>query len=138
MKEKYSLALMDMCERWAQTSTAERLKVGAFIYKNGSIISMGVNGMPPGWPTEACEDLIDGKLVTKQACRHAEQASLDKMVLSTETTDNAEMFITHSPCLPCSLRIKTAKIKKVYYRTDYRDSAGIEYLASNGVEVVKV
>ena len=49
---------MDMACRFAQTSHAERLKVGSLIVKNDSIISLGVNGMPPKWPTEVCEDKI--------------------------------------------------------------------------------
>lgn len=44
MKQKYLLALMDMTERFGLTSEAKRLQVGASIVKNGSIISLGVNG----------------------------------------------------------------------------------------------
>lgn len=135
MKEKYSLALMDMTERFGQTSTAERLKVGAMIYKNNSIISLGVNGQPPGWPTEVCEDR-DGH--TYATVRHAEAAALEKLYLSTETSEGAEMFISHMPCLSCSLKIVAAKIKKVYYRNEYRCTEGIEYLKKNGVEVYQI
>jgi dCMP deaminase len=135
MKEKYSLALMDMTERFGQTSTAERLKVGAMIYKNNSIISLGVNGQPPGWSTEVCED-EEGK--TLSTVRHAEAAALEKLYLSTETSEGAEMFISHMPCLSCSLKIVAAKIKKVYYRHPYRCTEGIEYLQKNGVEVYKI
>ena len=135
MKLKYKLAFMDMAERFGQTSTAERLKVGALIYKNNSIISLGVNGQPPGWETEQCEGEDGQTLVT---VRHAESAALEKLYLSTETSAGAEMFISHSPCLNCSLKIVAAKIKKVYYRHEYRDSSGIEYLIKNGVEVEKI
>lgn len=132
MKHKYAVALMDMACRFGQTSAAERLKVGAMLYKNDSIISLGVNGQPPGWQTEVCED-EDGK--TLPTVRHAEQACLEKMYLSTETTEGATMFISHSPCLGCSLKIVAAKIEKVYYRTKYRCDEGLEYLKANGVEV---
>ena len=56
MKEIYKLALMDMACRFGETSFATRLKVGSLIYKNGSVISLGCNGQPPGWETEVCED----------------------------------------------------------------------------------
>lgn len=135
MKLKYKTAFMDMAERFGQTSTAERLKVGALIYKNNSIISLGVNGQPPGWETEQCEG-EDGH--TLSTVRHAESAALEKLYLSTETSAGAEMFISHSPCLNCSLKIVAAKITKVYYRHDYRDSSGIEYLIKNGVAVEKI
>ena len=41
-KYKYLLAFMDMAERFARTSEANRLKVACFIIKNGSIISLGI------------------------------------------------------------------------------------------------
>ena len=132
MKSKYAQALMDMTERFGQTSTAKRLQVGAMIYKNSSIISLGVNGQPPGWETEVCED-SEGK--TLPTVRHSEAAALEKLYLSTETSEGAEMFISHSPCLNCSLKIVAAKIQKVYYRHEYRCSLGIDYLKKNGVEV---
>ena len=135
MKEKYALAIMDMANRYGETSTAERLKVGSLIYKNNSIISLGVNGQPPGWETEVCED-DEGK--TLPTVRHSEAAALEKLYLSTETSEGAEMFISHSPCLNCSLKIVAAKIQKVYYRHEYRCSQGIEWLKKNGVEVYKI
>ena len=135
MKNKYAVALMDMAERFGQTSSAKRLKVGSFIYKNDSIIAMGVNGQPPGWHTEECED-EDGK--TLPTVRHSEAAALEKLYLSTETSDGAEMFVSHSPCLSCSLKILAAKISKVYYRHDYRSDEGVNYLRANGVVVYKL
>ena len=135
MKAKYAEALMDMAIRFGETSTAERLKVGSLIYKNSSIISLGVNGQPPGWETEVCED-SEGK--TLPTVRHSEAAALEKLYLSTETSEGAEMFISHSPCLNCSLKIVAAKIQKVYYRHEYRCTEGIEYLKKNGVLVYKV
>lgn len=135
MKDKYALALMDMTERFGQTSTAQRLQVGAMIYKNSSIISLGVNGQPPKWATEVCEDWNGHTFPT---VRHAEAAALEKLYLSTETSEGAEMFISHSPCLNCSLKIVAAKIQKVYYRHEYRCSEGIEWLKKNGVLVYKV
>lgn len=133
MKNKYEIAIMDMACRFGQTSTANRLKVGCLIYKNDSIISLGVNGQPPGWPTEVCED---DNNVTLPTVRHAEAAALEKLYLSTETSENSTMFVSHAPCLPCALKIVAAKIKKVYYRDEYRSTEGIKHLKSCGVEVV--
>lgn len=135
MKHKYVVALMKMAETFGETSSAERLKVGCLIYKNGAVISLGVNGQPPGWHTEQCED-ADRK--TLPTVRHAEAAALEKLYLSTETSEDAEMFISHSPCLQCCLKIVAAKISKVYYRHDYRCNEGLKYLKENGVVVYKV
>lgn len=135
MKDKYAQALMDMAVRFGETSTAERLKVGSLIYKNNSIISLGVNGQPPGWTTEICED---GEGKTLSTVRHSEAAALEKLYLSTETSEGADMFVSHMPCLNCSLKIVAAKIKTVYYRHEYRCTEGIEWLKKNGVLVYKI
>ena len=135
MKHKYKQALMDMSERFGQTSAAERLKVGCLIYKNESIISLGVNGQPPGLDYERCED-INGD--TEPTVRHAEIAAFEKLWNSAETSTGAEIFISHQPCLACSIKIATAKISKVYYRHPYRCDKGIDYLISVGIPVERV
>lgn len=135
MKEKYKKALMDMAARFGECSCAERLKVGALIVKNDSIVAMGVNGQPPGWPSEACEDSSGFTLPT---VRHAEVAALEKLWGSPETSSGAALFVNHSPCLSCAIKIKTAKIKEVYYRHKYRNSEGVEYLESAGISVEQV
>ena len=135
MNKKYLLAYMDMAERFSKTSEAERLKVAAMLIKRGSILSIGINGTPPGWYTNKCED-INGN--TAWYTRHAEQACLDQMLLSHENTNNTIMIVTHAPCKMCSLRIKTAGIEKVYYRHSYRDVSGVEYLQANDVLVERL
>ena len=135
MKEKYKQALMDMAERFGQTSESTRLKVGCLIVKNDSVISMGVNGSPKGFHTNICED---GEGNTAWYVRHAEQAALDKLVRSTESAEGATMFVSHSCCKHCALRIVDAGIKKVYYRHHYRDHSGVQYLQDNGVDVEQI
>lgn len=135
MKQKYIEAYMDMAERFAQTSEANRLKVGAMIIKNDSVLALGVNGSYPGWETNECEDATGQ---TAWYVRHAEAAALDKMLLSHETTKDATMVITHAPCKMCSLKIKAAGITKVLYRHAYRDDSGIIYLQNKGVDVQQI
>jgi dCMP deaminase len=135
MKEIYKLALMDMACRFGETSYAERLKVGSLIFKNDSVIALGCNGQPPGWHTEVCEDEEGNTLST---VRHSEDAALQKLWNSSETADGAEMFISHKPCLSCSIKIVTAGIRKVYYRHDYRCNDGIEYLLKHGLEIEQI
>ena len=132
MKEKYLKAYLKMLKVFAETSEARRLKVAAMLIKNGNILSIGINGTPPGWYTNDCED-EEGN--TQWYVRHAEQACLDRMLLSTETTKGSTMLITHAPCKLCSLRIKEAGIKEVIYLEEYRCSKGIDYLKENGIIV---
>jgi len=53
MKSKYIHAYMDIAERWAQESSATKLKVGAVIV-SGDAMVVGYNGTPEGWDNE-CE-----------------------------------------------------------------------------------
>jgi dCMP deaminase len=48
------------------------------------------------------------------------------------------MFVSHSPCKFCSIKILTAGIKKVYYRHNYRSDEGLKYLIANNVEVKQI
>ena len=130
MKEKYKQALMDMAVRFGETSESKRLKVGSLLVKNDSIIALGVNGTRRGWYTNACEDET-GK--TTSAVRHSEIAALDKLRRTHETSVGAELFVSHSPCLRCSIELVDAGIKKVYYRHEYRDDSELQYLRTNNV-----
>lgn len=144
MKRKYELAYMRMALAFAETSEAVRKKVGALIVNpDGGIVAEGINGMPPGWDTEVCEDynFVDHnevELVTKKECRHAETAALEKLWSSPCTSKGCYMFITLSPCLGCAIKIKTAGITKVYYNEQYRDTAGLDFLRKAGIVVEQI
>ena len=53
MKPKYIQTYMDIAERWAQESSATKLKVGAVIV-SGDAMVVGYNGTPEGWDND-CE-----------------------------------------------------------------------------------
>jgi dCMP deaminase len=132
MKPKYKQAIMDMAERFGQTSEATRLKVGALLYKNNTIIAMGTNGTPAGWHTNQCED-ANGD--TTPIVIHAEDNMLRKLYRSSETSDGAWLFCTHMPCLSCAVKLVEARIEKVFYRHSYKSTDGLQYLQDHGVLV---
>lgn len=129
---KYDVAYLKMAEAFSETSVANRLKVGCVIVRDGQPISLGINGTPTGWFTNNCEDQ-DGK--TAWYTKHAEVQALNKLRKSTESSVGAEMFVTHSPCEMCALDIIDAGIKRVVYKTEYRDRAGINLLKEHGIIV---
>lgn len=139
---KWQHAYMDTAERFGALSTAKRLQVGAIVVKDNRIISIGYNGMPSGWSNE-CEDEVvteyesytDSALVTKKELIHAESNSIGKLARSNESGLDAEMYVTHSPCIECAKQIYTAGISKVYYKERYRSTDGIEFLKKCKVEV---
>ena len=149
MKQKFIDAYMDVAYRFAQLSTANRLKVGAIIVKGDRIISIGYNGMPSGWDNN-CEDMViiqdeispgvfsltkRTELKTKPQVIHAEANAIAKLAKSTESGENSTMFLTHSPCIECAKQIYTAGIKKIFYREQYRSTDGLDFLNKCGIEV---
>ena len=142
MKQKFIDAYMDTAKRFAQLSTARRLKVGAIIVKDDRIISIGYNGTPPGWHND-CEYWVeDGDLgsgwKTKPETIHAEANAIAKLAKSSESGDGSTMFLTHSPCMDCAKQIFTAGIKKVYFGNNYRSDDGINFLKKCNVDVERV
>ena len=135
MKHKYKLAYLKMAKVFAETSEALRLKVCAMLVKEDRIISIGINGQPPGWPYEKCED---DNFETLPTVRHAEDACLQKLWSSSEIATGSTMFVTHSPCLQCAIKIVTAGIHKVVYIEDFRCDDGLKYLQDNGVKIEKI
>ena len=142
MKQKWIDAFMDTAERFAQLSSAKRLKVGAVVVQDNRIISIGYNGMPAGW-TNVCEEKVwdktgDYELKTKEEVIHAEANSITKLARDGERAMGASLFCTHAPCINCAKLIYGAGISKVFYRNTYRDSLGVEFLEKCGIEIQKV
>jgi len=144
MKPKYKQAYMKTAAIFAELSYARRLHVGAIIVKDNRIISIGYNGMPSGWDND-CEykhyslgNPNDFELKSKPEVLHAETNAIAKLARSTESGLDADLFVTHSPCLDCAKLIYQSGIRRVYYANDYRDNSGINFLKFSGIEVEKV
>lgn len=142
MKKKWIDAFMDTAERFAQLSSAKRLKVGAVVVKDNRIISIGYNGTPAGWSND-CEEYVslsDDTVVnrTKDEVIHAEANAVSKLARDGESGNGADLFCTHAPCIQCAKLIYGAGIKKVYYRHTYRDTYGVDFLEKCNIEVEKV
>jgi dCMP deaminase len=146
MKEKFVDAYMDVAERFAQLSSARRLHVGAIVVKDDRIISIGYNGMPASWDNncelEIYEENGDDEpeiiLKTRPEVLHAETNAIAKLAKSTESGNNATMFITHSPCLDCAKLIFQSGISNVFYRDSYRSEDGVQFLTKSGVIVTQI
>ncbi len=132
--ERYDKAYLRMAATWAQLSHCSRKKVGALIVRDGRIISDGYNGTPAGF--DNCCENEHGE--THWYVLHAEANAILKVARSTNDCSDATLYLTLSPCKDCSKLVLQAGINRVVYMHDYKDTTGIDFLRSAGVEIVKI
>jgi len=144
MKDKFKQAYMDVAERFAQLSHAQRAKVGAIIVKDDRIISIGYNGMPSGWDNVCEHDIHHHELgtttsVTKAEVLHAETNAIAKLAQSSESGKDAILFCTHLPCMECAKLIYQSGITEVYYREEYdaAKGSGKDFLKLSGITIAQ-
>ena len=123
-----------MARIWAENSYCKRRQVGALLVKDKMIISDGYNGTPSGFENN-CED-EDFK--TKPYVLHAEANAITKVAKSNNSSENATLYVTSSPCLECSKLIIQAGINRVVFFDSYRLNDGIELLKRASIEVVQI
>ena len=132
---------MTVANQCANMSRARRLQVGSVIVKDDNIISFSWNGTPSGWDNNCEEEYLheDGSttLKTRPEVLHAESNAIAKLARSNNSGCNADIFITHAPCLDCAKLIYQSGIRRVWFGQAYRDSAGIEFLQRSGIEVTQ-
>jgi len=141
MKQKWIDAYMDVAERFAQLSSATRLKVGAVVVKDDRIISIGYNGTPAGWDNSCEHHLYDiskdeWSTTTKDEVIHAEANAISKLAKSNDGGHGADLFCTHAPCIDCAKLVYGAGILNVYYRNIYKNEAGLQFLEKCNVKVI--
>ncbi len=122
----------------ANRSTCTRLTVGASIVRDKRIIAGGYNGSISGGVhciDEGCY-VIDGHCVRTI---HAEMNALLQCAKFGVPTQDAEIYVTHFPCLQCCKAIIQSGIKTVYYAADYKNHPyAVEIFKEADVEVKKI
>jgi dCMP deaminase len=133
-QRKYDIAYLRMAVEWGKLSYCKRKQVGALIVKDKMIISDGYNGTPTGFEN-VCED---DEGATKWYVLHAEANAILKVASSTQSCQNATLYITMSPCKDCSKLIHQSGIKRLVYLEGYKDDAGIKFLEKAGVSITHI
>ena len=131
---KYDKAYLRIAREWGKLSHCKRRQVGALIVKGRMIISDGYNGTPTGFEN-FCED---DEGYTKWYVLHAEANAILKVAASTQSCQDATLYITMSPCKECSKLIHQAGITRLVYHTDYKDRSGLDFLEKAGVKLYHV
>ena len=118
-----------------KVETHEALKkVGAIIVKDSIIISDGYNGTPAGF--DNCCENEEGN--THWYVLHAEANAILKVARSSNNCKDATLYLTHSPCKDCSKLVLQSGITRLVYQEAYKDTSGIDFLKSAGLEVVQL
>jgi len=122
---------LKMATIWASNSYCKRRKVGALIVKDKMIISDGYNGTPAGFEN-ICEDENNK---TKPYVLHAEANAITKVAKSNNSSQDATLYVTSSPCIECAKLIIQSGIKRVVYCNKYTKTEGVELLKRAGIDI---
>ena len=121
-----------MAKIWGENSYCKRRQVGALLVKDKMIISDGFNGTPVGFEN-ICEDENDN---TKPYVLHAEANAITKVAQSNNSSKDATLYVTTSPCIECAKLIIQSGIKRVVFGEIYRLTDGLDLLKRAGIECV--
>ncbi|MCB2194223.1 MAG: dCMP deaminase family protein [Bacteroidetes bacterium] len=130
-QEEYDKKYLEMAQIWAKNSYCIRRQVGALIVKDKMIISDGYNGTPSGFEN-VCEDEAG---LTKPYVLHAEANAITKVAKSNNSSQDATLYVTTSPCMECSKLIIQAGIKRVVFSNKYRIEEGLRLLERANIEI---
>lgn len=131
---RYDRAYLRLAASWAKLSHCNRKQVGAIIVKDAIIISDGYNGTPAGFDN-CCENEIGE---THWYVLHAEANAILKVAKSTNNCKDATLYLTHSPCKDCSKLVLQSGIKRLVYQEEYKDTSGIDFLKSAGLDIEQI
>jgi dCMP deaminase len=112
----------------AERSTCTRAKVGAVIVRDKNILASGYNGSPAGLPH--CIDV--GCLVytsqtpsgeVEENCFrtiHAEINAIAQAAKNGSSISDADIYITHTPCIHCFKVLINTGIRRIFYEREYK------------------
>jgi dCMP deaminase len=137
---------MTITREVAERSTCLRAKVGAVIVRDRSILATGYNGSPAGMPH--CLDVgcliyesrtPDGDL--EQNCYrniHAEINAISQAARNGSAIRDADIYITHTPCIHCVKVLINTGVRRIYYGRDYKLHTIGELLRLSRIELIQV
>ena len=127
----------------AERSTCTRAKVGAVIVRDKNILATGYNGAPAGMPH--CLDV--GCLIyssrtpsgeNEENCFrtiHAEINAIAQAAKNGASIRDADIYITHTPCIHCVKVLINTGIRRIFYEREYKRATIEELLRGARIEM---
>ena len=128
---------MNIAREVATRSTCDRKHVGAVIVRGKTILSTGYNGSVRGM--QHCDE-IGHEMENGHCVRtiHAEANAVVQSARNGVRIDEAEIYVTASPCYDCFKMIANAGIASIYYSEFYRDTRITSLAEQIGVELINL
>jgi dCMP deaminase len=112
----------------AERSTCTRAKVGAVIVRDKNILATGYNGSPAGLPhcTEVGCLIYTSRTpageVEENCFRtiHAEINAIAQAAKNGAAIRDADIYITHTPCIHCFKVLVNTGIRRIFYEREYK------------------
>ena len=130
----------------ADRSTCNRAKVGAVFVRDKNILATGYNGAPAGLPH--CLDV--GCLIYESRtpsgeteencfrCIHAEINAIAQAAKNGATIRDADIYVTHKPCIHCFKVLLNTGIRRIFYEKPYKLQTLDELRRQANVELLPV
>jgi dCMP deaminase len=127
----------------AERSTCNRAKVGAVIVREKNILATGYNGAPAGLPH--CTD-VGCLIYTSRTpageleencfrCIHAEINAIAQAARNGVSIRDADIYITHTPCIHCLKVLINTGIRRIFYEHEYKRETLAELLSHTDVQL---
>jgi len=137
---------LNITRQVAERSTCTRAKVGAVIVRERSMLASGYNGAPSCLPhcTEVgClvyqSQTPDGQL--EENCYrtiHAEINAIAQAAKNGVSIRDADIYVTHTPCIHCLKVLINTGIKRIFYDRAYKLETVRGLLGASDVELHKI
>ena len=137
---------LNITRQVAERSTCTRAKVGAVIVRERSILASGYNGAPSGLPhcTEVgCliyESRTPDGRVEENCYRtiHAEINAIAQAAKNGVSIRDADMYVTHTPCIHCLKVLINTGIRRVFYDRAYKLETVRQLLEGSDIQLLQI
>lgn len=137
---------LNITRQVAERSTCTRAKVGAVIVRDRSILASGYNGAPSGLPH--CTEVgclvyqsrnPDGQI--EENCYrtiHAEINAIAQAAKNGVSIADADIYVTHTPCIHCLKVLINTGIKRIFYDREYKLETVRELIGGADVQLHRI